>query len=97
MKKSNSKENGLNLELDENLAQGTYSNLALINHSVSEFVVDFINVMPGVPKAKVKSRIILTPQHAKRLMKALNENVTKFEGQSLCVMLKLIQKIILNG
>ena len=81
MKKSNSKGNGLNLELDENLAQGTYSNLALINHSVSEFVVDFINVMPGVPKAKVKSRIILTPQHAKRLMKALNENVIKFEGQ----------------
>ena len=72
MKKSNSKENGLNLELDENLAQGTYSNLALINHSVSEFVVDFINVMPGVPKAKVKSRIILTPQHAKRFSKALN-------------------------
>ena len=64
MKKSNTKENGLNLELDENLAQGTYSNLALINHSVSEFVVDFVNVMPGVPKAKVKSRIILTPQHA---------------------------------
>ena len=53
MKKSNTKENGLNLELDENLAQGTYSNLALINHSVSEFVVDFVNVMPGVPKAKV--------------------------------------------
>ncbi len=73
MKKSNSKENGLNLELDENLAQGTYSNLALINHSVSEFVVDFINVMPGVPKAKVKSRIILTPQHAKRFSKALND------------------------
>ncbi|MDA8589496.1 DUF3467 domain-containing protein, partial [Flavobacteriaceae bacterium] len=79
MKKSNSKENGLNLELDENLAQGTYSNLALINHSVSEFVVDFINVMPGVPKAKVKSRIILTPQHAKRFSKALNENISKFE------------------
>jgi len=78
MKKSNSKENGLNLELDENLAQGTYSNLALINHSVSEFVVDFINVMPGVPKAKVKSRIILTPQHAKRFSKALNENISKF-------------------
>ena len=71
MKKSNTKENGLNLELDENLAQGTYSNLALINHSVSEFVVDFVNVMPGVPKAKVKSRIILTPQHAKRFSKAL--------------------------
>lgn len=79
MKKSNPKENGLNLELDENLAQGTYSNLALINHSVSEFVVDFINVMPGLPKAKVKSRIILTPQHAKRFSKALNENISKFE------------------
>ena len=79
MKKSNSKENGLNLELDENLAQGTYSNLALINHSVSEFVVDFINVMPGVPIAKVKSRIILTPQHAIRFSKALNENISKFE------------------
>ena len=79
MKKSNSKENGLNLELDENLAQGTYSNLALINHSVSEFVVDFVNIMPGVPKAKVKSRIILTPQHAKRFSKALNDNISKFE------------------
>ena len=82
MKKSNSKENGLNLELDENLAQGTYSNLALINHSVSEFVVDFINVMPGVPKAKVKSRIILTPQHAKRFSKALNDNISKFENSN---------------
>ena len=79
MKKSNTKENGLNLELDENLAQGTYSNLALINHSVSEFVVDFVSIMPGTPKSKVKSRIILTPQHAKRLAKALHENVKRFE------------------
>ena len=78
MKKSNNK-NNLNLELDENLAQGTYSNLALINHSVSEFVVDFVNIMPGVPKAKVKSRIIITPEHAKRLNKALKENIEKFE------------------
>lgn len=69
----------LNIELDQNIAEGTYSNLAIINHSVSEFVVDFINVMPGVPKAKVKSRIILTPQHAKRLTKALAENVQRFE------------------
>ncbi|MEN8186359.1 MAG: DUF3467 domain-containing protein [Bacteroidota bacterium] len=69
----------LNIELDESVADGTYSNLAIINHSVSEFVVDFINVMPGAPKAKVKSRIILTPQHAKRLMKALADNVHKFE------------------
>ena len=79
MKKSNTKQNGLNLELDENLAQGIYSNLALINHSISEFVVDFVNVMPGVPKAIVRSRIILTPQHAKRFSKALQENISKFE------------------
>jgi len=78
MKDSKKKDN-INLELDENLAQGTYSNLALINHSISEFVVDFINVMPGVPKAKVKSRIILTPQHAKKFSKALNENISRFE------------------
>ena len=77
--KKDQKKNSINLELDENLAQGTYSNLALINHSVSEFVVDFINVMPGVPKAKVKSRIILTPQHAKRFSNALNENILRFE------------------
>ena len=79
MKNMNEKKGNINLELDENLAQGTYSNLALINHSVSEFVVDFINIMPGVPKAKVKSRIILTPQHAKRFSKALNENISRFE------------------
>jgi predicted transcriptional regulator len=79
MKDSNKKTSNINLELDENLAQGTYSNLALINHSISEFVVDFINIMPGVPKAKVKSRIILTPQHAKRFSKALKENISRFE------------------
>ena len=73
------KEGQINIELDEATAQGTYSNLAIINHSVSEFIVDFINIMPGAPKAKVKSRIILTPQHAKRFVKALNENVTRFE------------------
>ncbi len=72
-------ENQLNIELDEAMADGIYSNLAIINHSVSEFVVDFINVMPGTPKAKVKSRIILTPQHAKRLAMALAENIQKFE------------------
>lgn len=72
-------ENQLNIEIDEAMADGTYANLAIINHSVSEFVVDFINVMPGTPKSKVKSRIILTPQHAKRLAKALVENVGRFE------------------
>ena len=69
----------INIELDDKMAEGTYSNLAIINHSVSEFIVDFISVMPGRPKAKVKSRIILTPQHAKRLAKALAENVKRFE------------------
>lgn len=77
--KNNPKKGQINIELDEEIAQGTYSNLAIINHSVSEFVVDFVNIMPGAPKSKVKSRIILTPQHAKRLVKALNENVKRFE------------------
>jgi len=72
-------EGQLNIELDDKTAEGTYSNLAVINHSVSEFIVDFISIMPGQPKAKVKSRIILTPQHAKRLVKALNDNVIRFE------------------
>ncbi|QMU65011.1 MAG: DUF3467 domain-containing protein [Flavobacteriaceae bacterium] len=79
MNENQSKEEQINIELDEGVAEGTYSNLAIINHSVSEFIVDFINIMPGVPKAKVKSRIILTPQHAKRLSKALADNVKKFE------------------
>lgn len=73
------REGQLNIELDEKVADGVYSNLAIINHSVSEFVLDFINVMPGLPKARVKSRVILTPQHAKRLLKALHENVQRFE------------------
>lgn len=75
--KANEKQ--INIELDEETAEGTYSNLAIINHSATEFVVDFVNIMPGRPKAKVKSRIVLTPQHAKRLMKALGENINRFE------------------
>ena len=75
------KKDGINIELTEEVAEGNYSNLAVINHSPSEFVVDFIQMMPGIPKARVKSRIILTPQHAKRLMKALNDNIIKFESQ----------------
>ena len=69
----------LDIELDEKTAEGIYSNLAIINHSSSEFVLDFVSVMPGVPKAKVKSRIVLTPQHAKRLLQALGENIHRFE------------------
>jgi hypothetical protein len=78
----NNNKNGqqINIELDADVAQGIYSNLAIINHSASEFVVDFVSIMPGVPKSKVKSRIILTPQHAKRLLKALADNVNRFEN-----------------
>ena len=72
--------NQLNIELSEEIADGIYSNLAIITHSNAEFIIDFVRVLPGVPKAKVKSRIVLTPQHAKRLLRALNENVKKFEG-----------------
>jgi hypothetical protein len=78
--KKTPKPNQINIELDENIAQGIYSNLAIINHSQSEFVLDFISVMPGVPKSKVKSRIVLTPQHAKRLLKAIADNVQRFES-----------------
>lgn len=79
MSEENKKVQQLNIEIDEQVADGTYSNLAIINHSPSEFVVDFVNIMPGNPKSKVKSRIILTPQHAKRFLKALADNVQKFE------------------
>jgi len=70
----------LNIEITEEVAEGNYANLAIITHSHAEFVIDFVNVMPGTPKSKVKSRIILTPQHAKRLMKALADNILKFEA-----------------
>lgn len=70
----------LTLEISEEVADGIYSNLAIITHSNAEFVIDFVKVMPGVPKAKVKSRILLTPQHAKRLLGALQENVQKYEA-----------------
>ncbi len=74
--------NGLNIEISEEIAEGTYANLAIITHSHAEFVIDFVNVMPGTPKSKVKSRIILTPQHAKRFMKALVNNVKNFEANN---------------
>lgn len=76
----NDDQHQLNIELSEEMAEGIYANLAVITHSNAEFVVDFINVMPGIPKAKVKSRIILTPQHAKRFMKALVDNIKKYES-----------------
>ena len=74
------KQVGIDLELDEITAQGHYSNLAIISHSATEFVVDFAAMLPGVPKAKVKSRIILTPEHAKRLLMSLQDNITRYES-----------------
>lgn len=79
MSDHNQQQGQINIELDEKTAEGIYSNLAIINHSASEFVVDFVTIMPGVPKAKVKSRIVLTPQHAKRFLKALGENIHRYE------------------
>ncbi len=70
----------MSIELSEDVAQGVYSNLAVITHSSSEFVVDFVRIMPGIPKANVKSRIILTPEHAKRLLLALQDNIKKYEA-----------------
>ncbi|MBR5324241.1 MAG: DUF3467 domain-containing protein [Muribaculaceae bacterium] len=83
------KKKGLEIELSPEVAEGVYSNLAIIAHSSSEFIIDFARIMPGVNKANVKSRIILTPEHAKRLLFALQENVARFEGQN--------GKIALNG
>jgi hypothetical protein len=80
MEDNNQQPPQLNIEISEEVAEGQYANLAIITHSHAEFVIDFVNVMPGTPKSKVKSRIILTPQHAKRFMKALTENVQRFEA-----------------
>ena len=78
--KKNPTPNQINIELSEEIAEGIYSNLAMIAHSNSEFVIDFIRLMPGVPKARVKARVIITPEHAKRLLAALNDNIGKFEA-----------------
>ena len=80
MEEDQNLEGQLNIELSEEVAEGIYSNLAIITHSNTEFVFDFIRVMPGVPKAKVKSRIVLTPEHAKRLARAIEDNIEKFEA-----------------
>lgn len=74
------KQHGIDIELDAEVAQGHYSNLAIISHSTSEFILDFAAILPGLPKAKVKSRIILTPEHAKRLLMSLQENVARYES-----------------
>ena len=72
-------QHGIDVELDSEVAQGHYSNLAIISHSTSEFILDFAAILPGLPKAKVKSRIILTPEHAKRLLMSLQDNIARYE------------------
>lgn len=74
------KKQGIEIQLDEQVAQGNYCNLAIIAHSTSEFILDFATMLPGLPKARVKSRIVLTPEHAKRLLLSLQENVTRYES-----------------
>ena len=74
--------NQLNIEISEEVAEGSYANLAIITHSDAEFVIDFVSIMPGTPKSKVKSRVIFTPMHAKRFMKALQENIGRFEASN---------------
>src|SRR5688572_28388055 len=73
-------QNQINIELWEEVAEGQYANLAMIAHSSSEFVIDFIRLMPGLPKAKVESRVVITPEHAKRLLAALADNIKKYES-----------------
>lgn len=74
-------ENQLEIELKEDEATGTYANLVMITHSASEFILDFIAVMPGLPKAQVVKRLVLTPDHAKRLSNALNDNIKRYEDE----------------
>ena len=81
MKENENKQQGLQLELPQDVAQGEYVNFAIITHSSSDFVVDFARVLPGVPKAQVKSRVILAPEHAKRLLGALQENIFRYERE----------------
>lgn len=91
---NNQKANEIQIELTEETAQGTYANLAVIAHSGSEFILDFIRLVPGVPKAKVQSRIILTPDNAKRLLYALEDNIRKFDEQAKSAKIKPFDNLI---
>ena len=81
MDTNDSNNNGFQLELPQDVAQGQYANFAIITHSSSEFILDFARILPGLPKATVKSRVILAPEHAKRLLQALNENIMRYENE----------------
>ena len=81
MNENENKQQGLQLELPQDVAQGEYANFAIITHSSSDFIIDFARVLPGVPKAQVRSRVILAPEHAKRLLGALQENIFRYERE----------------
>ena len=81
MNDNNKEQQGLQLELPQGVAQGEYANFAIITHSSSDFIIDFARVLPVVPKAQVKSRVILAPEHAKRLLAALQENIMRYENE----------------
>ncbi len=87
-KKEQQRSHTLDIELDEQVAQGTYVNLVIISHSPSEFILDFVRVVPGLPKAKVKTRLIMTPDHVKRFLLALQENVRRYENEFGAITLK---------
>ncbi len=80
MQENQEKKKGINIELTEDVAQGNYVNLAIVGHSNSEFILDFIRVVPGLQKVKVSSRLIMTPEHAKRLLRTLHDNISKYEA-----------------
>ena len=77
---SETKKQGIEIQLDEQVSQGNYCNLAIIAHSPSEFILDFATILPGINKARVRSRVILTPENAKRLLQSLQENITRYES-----------------
>ena len=79
--KNKKKPQQIKIELDDVVGQGEYVNFAIVHHSIAEFIIDFIKILPGVPKSKVKSRVVISPIHAKAFMKALNDNINKYESK----------------
>jgi len=79
--KENNKSKQIKIEIDDSIGQGEYVNFAIVTHSIAEFIIDFIRILPGIPKSKVKSRIVISPIHAKTFMKALEDNITKYEAK----------------
>tara|TARA_B100000029_G_scaffold489625_1_gene547556 strand:- start:1536 stop:1850 length:315 start_codon:yes stop_codon:yes gene_type:complete len=81
MSDTKQKKHNIKIEIDDNIGQGEYVNFAVVTHSIAEFIMDFVRVLPGIPKSKVKSRIVISPIHAKTFMLALQDNIKKFENK----------------